>query len=359
VRLPIGLQEAECNVSRTLLWSAEIQYNDRVKTDEWNTLMNTSNTVVLLDGGMGQELVRRSGQPPTAMWSARIMIDQPELVRDLHADFIRAGARVITLNAYAATPERLTEYGAADQFAKLQAAAVHAASQAREQCAIDAVKIAGCLPPLVASYHPSLAPPFAESVSTYRQIVAEQAAHVDLFLCETMGSAQEARAAATAALESGKPVWLAFTVSDDDSVTLRSGEPVGEALQALADLDVDAKLLNCSKPESISAAWSEFSTNHNAAKDPNMTSQSANKPASKRGMLGAYANGFTAIDNLLPGGTVSSLEARNDLGPDQYADFALDWIERGARIVGGCCEVGPTHIAALASKLSAANYVID
>ena len=62
--------------------------------------------VTLTDGGMGQELLRRSKTPPTPLWSARVLIDEPALVRDLHADFIRAGARVITINSYAATPER-------------------------------------------------------------------------------------------------------------------------------------------------------------------------------------------------------------------------------------------------------------
>ena len=69
--------------------------------------------VILTDGGMGQELVRRSKSEPTPLWSARVLIDEPDLVRDLHAEFIRAGARVITINTYSATPERLArEVGA-------------------------------------------------------------------------------------------------------------------------------------------------------------------------------------------------------------------------------------------------------
>ena len=54
-------------------------------------------TVILTDGGMGQELIRRSKSEPTPLWSARVLIDEPDLVRDLHAEFIRAGARVITI----------------------------------------------------------------------------------------------------------------------------------------------------------------------------------------------------------------------------------------------------------------------
>lgn len=67
---------------------------------------------------------------------------------------------------------------------------------------------------------------------------------------------------------------------------------------------------------------------------------------------GAYANGFTSIDSLQPGGTVSSLEARNDLGPTAYADFVMDWVEQGATIVGGCCEVSPAHIACIRDRLA-------
>lgn len=294
--------------------------------------------IVLLDGGMGQELLRRSGREPTALWSAQVMMDEPRIVRDLHADYIRSGSRVITLNAYSATPERLQRDSVDDQFEALQAAAIKAAKDAREICAIEGVKIAGCLPPLIASYRPDLAPDFATSVDTYRKIVAQQVDHVDVVLCETMASVSEACAAAKAGKESGKPVWVALTVKDDDSGELRSGEPLSEALAALDEIGVDAKLLNCSKPEAISASWGAFSMN--------------------AGPLGAYANGFTSIASLEPGGTVKSLEARHDLGPDEYTEFALGWVAEGASIIGGCCEVGPEHIARLADRLREEDYEI-
>ncbi|WP_287024081.1 homocysteine S-methyltransferase family protein, partial [Cobetia sp.] len=86
--------------------------------------------VVLLDGGMGQELVRRSGREPTPLWSSQVMLDQPELVRDLHLDFIRAGARVITLNTYTATPQRLGLAGVGESIAAIHAAAGKAARDA-------------------------------------------------------------------------------------------------------------------------------------------------------------------------------------------------------------------------------------
>ncbi len=301
-------------------------------------MVSQSKTVTLLDGGMGQELVRRSQNPATAMWSAGVMLHEPHIVRDLHTDYINAGARVITLNTYSVTPERLARDWDASQFESLQKTAIDIAVQARDDAGVEGVAIAGCLPPLVASYRAELSPDYDTSLQTYRQIVACQSAHVDLFIAETMASVSQARAAANAAVESGKPVWIALTVADDNTGKLRSGESLTEALQVLDEIGVHPKLLNCSKPEAISAGWAEF--------------------ASNAGPLGAYANGFTSVDALGPGGIVDVLEARIDLGPEEYAAVALSWVEQGASIIGGCCEVGPAHINELERQLKSAGFEV-
>lgn len=300
--------------------------------------------VVLLDGGMGQELVARSQQPPSPLWSAQVLLEEPELVAAAHRAFLEAGATVITLNAYSATPERLARAGREDLFEPLQARAVELARRARDAVlagrgqAATPIAIAGCLPPLVASYRPDLSPAPDQALAAYRRIVAAQADGVDLFLAETLASIAEVVAAATAARESGKPVWVALTLDDDAAGVLRSGEPVADALVALANVGVDARLLNCSRPETIDAAWDAF--------------------AAPPGTCGAYANGFTSVTALVPGGTVDSLEARRDLTPAAHAEVALSWVARGARIVGGCCEVGPEHIRVLAAGLRAAGHTV-
>ncbi|WP_027167109.1 homocysteine S-methyltransferase family protein [Mesorhizobium sp. WSM3224] len=293
-------------------------------------------SVILTDGGMGQELVRRSRSEPTPLWSARVLIDEPELVRDLHAEFIRAGARVITINTYSATPERLAREGAEDLFKPLQKRGIELARQARDEAG-DAA-IAGCLSPLFGSYAPALTISFEDTLDIYRRIVAEQTDGVDLFLCETMASAEEARAAVTAASESGKPVWVSWTLADHGAPRLRGGETIAAAANALGDLPVAARLLNCCRPEAIAAALPEL--------------------VALGGPVGAYANGFTSVEALKHGGTVDVLHARHDLDPQAYADQAAGWVDVGAGIVGGCCEVGPAHIAALRDKLTRAGHQI-
>lgn len=292
--------------------------------------------IVLTDGGMGQELLRRSGAAPTPLWSARVLIDEPALVRDLHQDFIEAGARVITINTYAATPERLEREGVGELFQTLQRRGIDLAQQARDKAGKN-VRIAGCLPPLFGSYKPELTLSFDETLAIYRRVVDEQKDHVDLILCETMASAEEGVAAATAAAESGLPVWVSWTLRDDaKAIALRSGETIADAAKAIAHIKTEARLANCSKPEVMDAAMIDL-----AALD---------------GPVGVYANGFKSVGALKHGGTVDVLEARRDLGPDSYADFALGWANAGAAIVGGCCEVGPEHIAALRGRLEANGY---
>jgi S-methylmethionine-dependent homocysteine/selenocysteine methylase len=88
--------------------------------------------ITLLDGGMGQELLSRSTRAITRLWSADIMLNEPKLVRDLHCDFILSGARVITLNTYTATPERLGHENLLDKIEGLHKSAMHAATTAIE-----------------------------------------------------------------------------------------------------------------------------------------------------------------------------------------------------------------------------------
>lgn len=293
--------------------------------------------ITLLDGGMGQELLRRSSRPITPLWSADIMLNEPILVRDLHRDFIQSGARVITLNTYTATPERLARENQLSHMEDLHKSAMNVAEDAIELAERDDVVIAGCLPPLVASYRPDVALSFTESLTSYRRLVELQSPSSNVFICETMASVTEATAACTAALESSKPVWVALTVSDTKPGHLRSGELVSDAVKALEYLGADAILLNCSQPEAINASWSQL----------NATTLK----------IGAYANGFLSVASLHPGGTVEQLKAREDLNPQQYAEYALGWAKNGASIIGGCCEIGPNHIRALHEKLCDEGFI--
>jgi hypothetical protein len=163
--------------------------------------------VVLLDGGMGQELVHRAGDRPTPLWSTTVMMEHPGLVRAVHDDYFAAGATVATTNTYAIHRDRLEGTGFEDRFAALHAQALSEATAARD--AAGHGRIAGSIGPLVASYRPEVHPPHAEAVAKYAEVAREIGPQVDLILCETVSSLAHARAVLEGAKAAGKPVWIA------------------------------------------------------------------------------------------------------------------------------------------------------
>ena len=156
------------------LWDPGQRKTARVNPSE-------SRAVVLLDGGMGQELLRRSSKNEHPIWSATVMLEEPDIVRAVHEDYIRAGAKVVTINSYAVSRPRFEQFGLSDDFAPIQQAAIALATEAREAAEGDGVSIAGCLSPLTGSYRTDLAFPYAQCVDYYREMVDLQAPHVDLF----------------------------------------------------------------------------------------------------------------------------------------------------------------------------------
>ena len=289
--------------------------------------------VTLLDGGMGQELFLRSKKPATPLFSAQAMLDDPEMVIQLHCDFISAGADLICINSYAATPERLARDADISLFAKIQKAAVRAALIARDN-ARKPVRIAGCLPPLVASYHTELIPPENQARASYELIVQQQANSVDLFIAETMSSVAEARYVCDAVANTDKPVWVSFTVDDRDGTCLRSGEALMAGVEGAVTRGAEAVLVNCSTPEAVGEAMEIL--------------------PKKNLLFGGMANGYVAAAELKAGDTVDTLATRDDLDPNGYAEHAMSWVGQGASIIGGCCGVGPAHIAELRRRIDMA-----
>ncbi|MBY4891420.1 homocysteine S-methyltransferase family protein [Rhodobacteraceae bacterium N5(2021)] len=287
--------------------------------------------ITILDGGMGQELVARSGMAPTALWSTDVMRAQPHLVGEIHRDFFRAGAQIATANTYAIHRDRLVRAEAEDEFAALHATALEQALKARD--AHGAGRVAGAIGPLGASYRADLTPQHSTAVALYAEIATLHVPHVDLLICETITSLAQAEALVDGVLGLGVPVWLAFSVDDKDGTRLRSGEALADVLPMVGG--AAALLANCSVPEVMPDALEILSR--------------AGLP------FGAYANGFTEISAGFLGDapTVDALTSRTDMGPEAYADHVMGWIDQGATIVGGCCEVSPAHIAEIARRVNA------
>ena len=296
--------------------------------------------VTLLDGGMGRELKRIGAPFRQPEWSALALIEAPDFVAQAHRAFIDAGADVITTNSYALVPFHLGEDRFVAQGEKLADRAGRVARDVADRAGHD-VKVAGSLPPLFGSYRPDL---YDESRAQeiLAPLVAGLFPHVDHWLVETQSAIAEIEAAAIGLKGTDKPIWFSFTLEDgaEDARTrprLRSGEPVGDAVKRAAVLKAAAVLFNCSQPEVMGTAI-------DAARIA-----LASQPQVR---IGVYANAFPPQPKDTEANTTLH-EIRTDLDPAGYVGFMTDWVKRGATIVGGCCGIGPEHIAAMRSRLEA------
>ena len=285
------------------------------------------NEITLLDGGLGRELIYRGVKLPKTIWSAGALITDPGVVRQIHIDYINAGADVITTNTYGVNRIDLNKEGIEERYAELNKLACRLAIEARDESQRNVV-IAGSLPPLKGSFRPDLVGPTEEMEKFYQEQAELLSSYVDLFLCETMSSVAEGCAAAKVATKTGKPVWVAWTLHDDCSGRLRSGESLSEAILSLRDYNVSGFLANCCSPESITNIMPELAE-------------------SRAHWVGGYANTFTEIPEewTLDGNKDSDgfLSLRSDLDSDSYVGHVAEWLTKGATVVGGCCGTRPSY----------------
>ncbi len=295
-------------------------------------------TITLLDGSIGQELIRRSPDPNTPLWSTQVLIDRPEMVRAVHDDYFAAGATLATANSYAVLEDRLATVGIVDRIDDVARAAVATARAARD--AHGSGRVAGSIGPLFESYRPDLCPPATEAAALYAPAVARLKDSVDVLLFETMASVDQAEGVLMAGQAADIPVWLSVTANDHDGTRLRSGEPLADLAPVISRYRPDCLLINCARPEVIAEGL-------DILKDMGPP-------------IGAYANGFTEVVEafLEDNPDIDVLKARSDLAASTYADFAMGWIAQGATVVGGCCDIGPAYIAELARRLKAEGHTL-
>ncbi|UXT41667.1 homocysteine S-methyltransferase family protein [Agrobacterium leguminum] len=296
-------------------------------------------TIRILDGGMSRELQRLGAELKQPEWSALALIDAPDIVRQVHAEFIEAGADVVTTNSYALVPFHIGE----ERFQKDGASLIALSGKLAREAA-DAsgrrVLVAGSLPPIFGSYEPQNFD--ATRVQGYLKVLVDNLApHVDVWLGETLSLIAEGEAVREAVAATGKPFWISFTLNDDAAAAggepaLRSGETVRAAAEWAAQSGAAALLFNCSKPEVMKAAVETAAAVF------------AEKAVSLE--IGVYANAFegeqgdSAANEGLHG-------TRADLTGDVYSRFACSWADAGATMIGGCCGIGAAHIHKVATAL--------
>ncbi len=285
--------------------------------------------ITLLDGAMGTELRARGADVPdysSSIWSAMALVRDPDLVQQIHCDYIRAGADVIIANNYAVVPRLLERESMADRLEELTRMACRLARAARDAVGRAGVRVAGSLPPLDTTYRADLVAGEDELYQTYLRIARILAGEVDLAIAETLTTVREGVAATRAAAQVGLPIWVSWNLQLDAPV-LRGGESLGVAAAALAHLPVEGLMVNCVPTGLVRPAIEQL----RAVTD---------RP------LGAYANSCESAPSqqALDACTVARMS------PEDYATASESWVAAGATLIGGCCDTDPGFIAALARR---------
>ena len=286
-------------------------------TAAWQRRLKSGGTLVL-DGGTGTELRRRGMNLGETTWSALASLTHYEQLRAIHADYIAAGADVITTNTFATTRFVLAAAGHGDDFAAVNTRAVAAAREARDASGRD-VAIAGsisCLPPRFDAH--SYPNEGAESGAYFELAETLAEAGVDLLLLEMMQETRHAPVACAAARAVGLPVWLGVSCRRGAANVLVGFDfplvPLATCLDTLLPLGAAAVNVMHSPVEDTGAALRAIA-------------------ARWRGPFGAYPE----------------IAESGELAPVAFAAHAREWLAIGAQIVGGCCGTTPQHIRELAA----------
>lgn len=289
----------------------------------------------MLDGGLATRLEGQGHDLSDDLWSARLLADAPEAIVDAHLAYFRAGAEVATTASYQATFEGFAARGIGPgETAALLRRSVALAAEARDRRLAEAgdrpLWIAASAGPYGAmladgsEYRGRYGLSVAELTRFHRprlEVLADAGA--DVLALESVPDVDEAVALLAAVEGLGMPVWLSYTIEGDRT---RAGQPLAEAFSVAAGVDeVVAVGVNCSAPADVIGAV-------------RLAREIAGGP------VVAYPNSGERWDAA----------ARAWTGPAEFGPGPVgDWESAGARLIGGCCRVGPAAIAAVAGRLRA------
>ncbi|HEY3291021.1 MAG TPA: homocysteine S-methyltransferase family protein [Anaerolineae bacterium] len=284
--------------------------------------------VIILDGAMGTELTRCGVETGLPLWSADALLHAPEVVRQIHADYIAAGAQVITTDTFRTNVRTLERAGIRSRQHELTSRAVQLAHEAVAQSGRRQVLVAGSIAPVEDCYSPELAPLDHEVLYREHAVLAGELADAgcNLLLIETMGTVREAVEATRAACGTRLPVWVSLMVGADHR--LLSGETIEQAVHAILPFAPQALLLNCLPVAQAGAALA-------------LVQQAAGAGAAIR--FGVYANAGHIEE--------AGWSAEHTVSPVEYALASIGWRAQGASVIGGCCGTTPEHIRQLVEAL--------
>ena len=295
--------------------------------------INYFKSVRILDGGMGQELLSKGLQSKGSLWSASALLEKKyhQLVIDAHLNFINAGANVIVTNNFSARRVRMIENKANDQFEYANKIAGELALKAKELSKKN-IMIAGSLPAQNDTYvKDERDTELVESGFLDQALCLKQ--YVDFYYLDVMSSLRECQIALSVTKKMKIPALVGLHIKADGK--LPSGEKIYDVINECKNYNILGIILSCVSPEIIAQKADELS---------------------KFDIPYGYKANLWKLNDPLPHtawikepdqiGTnpIEVLGTRDDYSDEMFYNFSKKMIDKGATIIGGCCEIKPKHI---------------
>ena len=288
----------------------------------------------ILDGGMGQELLARGMKSNGTLWSANALLnkDYHQLLLDIHKDFIKAGSEVIITNTFTTRRIRLAENNIEEKFDYLVNKAGEIASNVKK--IYPHIFIGGSLPPQLLTYQADTRDE-KNIFSNFVELVEILYPYVDFYYFDVLSSVREFDIALKAVKKFNKPYLFGVHISE--GTALPSGEKISDFKKFTKDPNLMGIMLSCVSPENYQLNASELKK----LNVPYGFKFNAFQTTAPKG-------GYTAGYKKNKGNPNEFLGKRDDLNPMKLAEFAKEFKNMGATILGGCCETRPAHIEQLA-----------
>ena len=287
----------------------------------------------ILDGGMGQELLARGLNPEGTLWSAKALLDKENhsLIENIHEDFVKAGAEVIVTNTFATRRQRLKQNNLEDKFEILNKQAGEIAKKIKEK--YPKVFIAGGLPPQNITYSSDKRDE-NEIFNNFKDQAKILNPYVDFFYFDVLSSVREISIAIESIKEFNKSFLIGVHISEGTS--LPSGEKLSDITKNINCKNLLGLILACVSPEN-------FKKNINEIKSIGYPFGFKINAFEKTKITGGFTKNF---EKSKTGNPNEFLGKRNDLTPNVLKNLTKEFIKSGATIIGGCCEINPSHIKA-------------
>ena len=287
----------------------------------------------ILDGGMGQELLARGLNPEGTLWSAKALLEKKNhsLVKNIHEDFVKAGAEVIVTNTFATRRQRLKQNNLEDKFELLNKHAGEIAKSVRDK--YPKILIAGGLPPQNTTYS-SDERDENEIFNNFKDQAKVLNPYIDFFYFDVLSSVREVLIAVKSIKEFNKPFLIGAHISE--GTYLPSGEKLSDIMNKIDCKNLLGLILACVSPEN-------FRKNINEIKSIGYPFGFKINAFKKTKVNGGFTKNFKKSKSGNPN---EFLGKRNDLTPEVLKNLAKEFIKNGATIIGGCCETRPSHIKA-------------